>query len=171
VTALIAPSPRLSLTVTPTHADLGHLARAATRRLRLTLGIFGLLMWLIGLLALADGDLMAFVSGALAMLLGIGFYSSAFLLPRRLVRRMPRSLSESRTCEIDDEGIRFRGSNWANEYTWAAFRKAVLAKHLVLLHREPGAQGVALPRSAFTPEQEAQLVAILTAQKLMPGTR
>jgi hypothetical protein len=167
VSTQITPSPGLSIVITPTAADMLHFARLSTRRLRRVFLAAGLLMSGAGVLALSDGDPGPFVSGVLAGLLGVSLLISAVMLPRQIARRLPSFVRESRTCEIDGEGIRLRGSTWASAYAWAGFRKAVLARHFVLLSREPRAQGLALPRSAFSAEQEAQLVAILTEQRLL----
>jgi hypothetical protein len=120
-------------------------------------------------LALSDGDPAPFLSGLLAGLLGVPLLISAVVLPWQVARRLPGFVRESRTCEVDEHGIRMRGSTWASEFTWAAFRKARLAKHLVLLSRERGAPGLALPRSAFSPQHEAQFIAVLTERGLLAG--
>jgi hypothetical protein len=167
VSAEVPPSLRLIVVITPTRADLGHLARMATRRLRLVFLVIGSLMFLAAVLALSDGDPAPFLGGILTGIFAVSLLISAVVLPWQVARRLPSFVRESRTCEVDEDGIRLRGSTWANEYTWAAFHKARLAKHLVLLSREPGAPGLALPRSAFSPQHEDQFIAILANRSLL----
>lgn len=162
-------SPGLSVVITPTRADLGHFARMATRRLRFIFLVVGSLLSLAAVLALIDGDAEPFLAGILTGSLGVSLLISAVVLPWRVARRLPNLVRESRSCEIDQYGIRLRGSTWATDYAWPGFRTARLAKHLVLLNREPGAPGLALPRSAFSPQHEAQFIAILAARNLLPS--
>ena len=167
MSAGVPPALGLSVVITPTRADLRHFARMATRRLRLVFLAIGSLMSLAAVLAISDGDPAPFLAGMLTGILGVSLLISAVVLPWQIARRLPRFVRESRTCEIDEDGIRLRGSTWANDYTWAAFRKARLAKHLVLLSREPGAPGLALPRSAFSSQHENQFMAILADRSLL----
>jgi hypothetical protein len=161
------PSLGLSLVITPTRADLHHYARMVTRRLRSIFLVIGSLMSMAAVLALSDGDPAPVLAGVLAGILGVSLLISAVVLPWQVARRLPNFVRESRTCEVDEHGIRLRGSTWENNFSWAGFRKARLAKHLVLLSREPGAPGLALPRSAFSPQHEAQFVAILSDRSLL----
>ena len=167
MTGEIPPSPGLSVVITPTRADLGHFARFATRRLRRVFLVVGSLLSLAAVLALSDGDPAPLLAGMLTGILGVSLLISAVVLPWQVARRLPSFARESRTCVVDQDGIRLRGATWANDYTWAGFRKARLTKHLVLLHREPGAPGLALPRSAFSPQHEAQFTAILADRSLV----
>jgi len=157
----------LHVVITPTEADVRHFARLATRRLRRMFLVLGGLMWLAAYLCLYDGDGPPFLAGLITGMIGTSLLASAAVLPRGVGRRLPSFMRETRTCDIDEHGIRLAGSAWQTAYSWAAFHEARLVKHLVLLNRAPGAQGLALPRSAFSSEQEARFVAILTERTLI----
>jgi hypothetical protein len=159
----------LTIVITPTPADLVHYARLATRRLRVIFLVVGSLMALATVLAWSDGDGAPFLAGLLTGILGASLLISAVVLPRQVARRLPSFVREPRTCEVDGDGIRLRGSTWASSFAWAAFRRARFAKHLVLLSRERGAPGLALPRSAFSAQHEAQFMAVLAGQNLLAG--
>jgi hypothetical protein len=154
-----------------TRADLVRLARRGTRGLRTVYGVIGSLSSVAGLLALADGDGGAFLAGMLACSIGVLLLSTAAVLPWQVVRRLPSVAREPQTCTVDSDGIHLRGSTWALEYTWAAFREARLVKRLVLFSHEPGPPVLALPRTAFAPEQEAEFVAVLSERGLLAGRR
>jgi hypothetical protein len=167
MSAEVSPSLGLSVVITPTRADLIHYARLATRRLRLIFLVVGSLMSLAAVLALSDGEAAPFLAGVLAGILGVSLLISAVVLPWQIARRLPSFVRESRTCDIDEDGIRLHGSTWANNFSWAGFREARLTKHLLLLSREPRAPGLALPRSAFSHQHEAQFMAILSDRSLL----
>lgn len=163
----VPPSTGLSVVYTPTQADVHHLARLQTRRLRLMFLVIGSLMSVAFLLNMSDGDPAPFLAGLLTGLIGLTLLLSAVTLPRGVARRLPSSVREQRTYEVDEVGIRMRGSTWEVAYTWAAFGTARLTKDLVLLNGEHGETVLALPRSAFTSQDEAQLMAMLADRSLL----
>jgi len=159
-----------SVVITPTQADLRRIVRRATRRLRLLTLVVGLLMSVAFVLDFSDGDGAPFLAGMINGFLGLTLLASAVTLSWGAANRPPSLVREPRTVEIDETGIRQCGSVWEVKCTWAYFRKARLTKYFVLLSREPGVPDLALPRSAFSPQHEAQLIAMLAERGLLSPT-
>lgn len=158
---------RLHVVITPTGRDVRKLARLATRRTRLIYLGFGSLLWLASALCFSDGDGAPFLAALITGWLGASLLLASLLASVHPVRRMPRIVTEPRTCEIDDKGIRQRGSTWADESAWAAFRGASMTRHFIVLHRERGLPGYVLPRSALAGPPEDQLLRMLRQRLLL----
>lgn len=130
--------------------------------------VIGSLLLLACALSLSDGDGPPFLSALLTFCIGAPLVISPLVQPVLAARRMPSFVTEPYTCDIDHQGIRLRGPSWAEECTWETFRSASLRRHLIVLHRERGVLGFALPRSAFAGPLEATLVRILRERRLLP---
>jgi len=161
------PATRLSVVITPSRADVRQFARAASRHLQWLSLVLGLVLSAATVLALYDGDPAPFFAGLLTASLAAMLLSAAVVLPWRVARRLPSVVREPWTFETEDAGIRLRGSTWDIGYTWAAFHKARLTKDRVLLTQQPGGSALALPRAAFSAQEESHLIAMLTERKLL----
>jgi hypothetical protein len=168
VNAPATPPERLHVVITPTGSDIRRLARFVTRRMRVTYLLVGSLLLLASALSFSDGDGLPFLSGLVTGWLGASLFIASLLLPQRVARRLPSFVTEPRTFDVDQDGIRQRGSMWAEECAWKAFRSASLTRHFILLRRERYMPVFALPRSAFAEPFEAELVQILRVRGLLP---
>lgn len=139
----------------------------ATRRTRVGFFLVGSLLLLACALSLSDGDGLPFLAGLITFSIGAPLFVLPLIQPVLAARRMPSSVTEPYTCDIDDQGIRLRGSTWTQECRWETFRSASLRRHLIVLHQEKRVLDFALPRAAFAGPPEATLVRILRGRRLL----
>jgi len=145
----------LVLTITPTESDHRKSLRATGRRHAWRLRVAGLLTVLVSLPALAAGEPAPWLTGFVFAIVGLALIAQSFLWTSALVRRLPPSAYEPRTCEIGPDGLRISTGVSARQWSWRAFRSATRTPDLWLLRGDRGDTPVALQRRAFSPEQEA----------------
>nr|WP_311132164.1 YcxB family protein [Nonomuraea gerenzanensis] len=114
------------------------------------------------------------VSGIVFLLLdlysvGIGMLVAAVVVPfvvpwslRRAVRKQVPHICVPTTLHVTDEGYETRSAQLTMELRWSLFSRVIPTPEFWLFFINKQASGF-LPRSAFTPEQQAQLDARLSA--------
>lgn len=118
---------RLEFSYAPTKRDLVRLVRRASRRSLVSFLVFGIVMAVVGLLAVSDDE---YIGGLFLLYLALMFLLLALVAVRRTVQRMPQFAFLPRTFVLDDDGIQV---NTPVSWVWYAWRRST--------ERSPDAEG------------------------------
>jgi hypothetical protein len=136
--------------------------RAANRTRFWMLRGYAVVVLLLGAALAASADGAAAIGYELMLLSPV-----VALLPeitmRKVAARLPDFVQEPGTLTLTDESLTIWRPSVTVEYRWAAIRSAALVGDRWVLRLGRHAR-LSWPRSVFTPEQEAQVVAFLQAR-------
>jgi ADP-ribose pyrophosphatase len=156
-----------SVTVTyrMTMAELLRATVALTRRSTLT-RLFGLLMVVVAIVPIMNGDLVSLVFLVLGLAIASGWFAAPFAW--WMFRKRPDIVGADTTVTVDDEGVALASQFGRGRSAWSAYRKAHDVDEYLLFDTQAGVSLI-LPKRAFSATELGVVYRLLDRHGLLTG--
>lgn len=146
-------------------AELLRATVALTRRSTLT-RVFGLLMIVVAIVPIMNGDLVSLVFLVLGLAIASGWFAAPF--GWWMFRKRPDVIGADTTITLDEQGVEMASQFGRGRSAWSAYRKAHDVGDYLLFDTEAGVSLV-VPKRAFSPSQLGAVYRLLEANRLLPA--
>ncbi len=147
---------------------IGQAVRAAVGLARQSwaMRIFGIVVILVSIIPLLNGDLVSVI----AVVFGIGLLTGWLMAPFAWwqFRKRPDLLNTPTTLAADGDGIEFTSTFSRGRTAWSAYRKVHDVAGCLLLDNDSGVS-IIIPKDAFTASELGVFYRLLDRNGLLPG--